>query len=247
MKIQFNVNGYEIEASYREEEIENIFKPFLIQLNELYEQKHRRIVAFFAAPAGAGKTTLLCMLEKLALEMNLSFQGIGMDGFHHYQDYLESHFISRENHFIKMSEVKGCPETFDIVKLKKKIHELHTQDRVLWPYYDRPSHNPIEDQIVVSKNIVLIEGNYLLLDQPLWRDLIKECDYAVFMKCDRFFLKPRLVARKARNCDLKQAEAFVERSDMFNVDLVLKYPLLAQEVWSFDQEGIHLDEKNTIV
>ena len=41
-------------------------------------------------------------------------QTIGMDGFHHYQDYLLSHETIRDGKTIKMVEIKGAPITFDL-------------------------------------------------------------------------------------------------------------------------------------
>ena len=63
-----------------------------------------------------------------------------------------------------MKEVKGCPETFDIEKLKNKIAQLKKED-TKWPVYDRTIHDVIEDAVTVERQIVLVEGNWLLLNE----------------------------------------------------------------------------------
>ena len=88
METTFLVNGYEVNAEYQESEINEIFLPLLKRCQSISEQKKQRVIVFLAAPPGAGKTTLLCFLEQLAHEHHISFQGIGLDGFHRYQDYL---------------------------------------------------------------------------------------------------------------------------------------------------------------
>ena len=76
-----------------------------------------------AAPPGAGKSTLLDFLEYLSKNTDgvKEIQTIGMDGFHHYQDYLLSHETVRDGKTIKMVEIKGAPITFDLDALSKRV------------------------------------------------------------------------------------------------------------------------------
>ena len=96
----------------------------------------------------------------------------------------------------------------------------------MWPFYDRRLHDVQMDAIEVNTPIVLLEGNYLLLDAPKWRDL--KCDYSVFITADEEFLRKRLVERKSRGgASLQEAEAFYERCDGPNVRLCLENSLPA--------------------
>lgn len=237
METTFLVNGYEVNAEYQESEINGIFLPLLKRCQILSEQKKQRVIVFLAAPPGAGKTTLLCFLEQLAHAHHISFQGIGLDGFHRYQDYLKSHKIERDGQMISMVEVKGCPETFDEKKAQRKIQELLEKKEVLWPYYDRVLHDPKEDQIQVNADIVMIEGNYLLLDEENWRELKNLCDYSIFVECDYEFLKNRLIGRKAQNTPYDEAVAFVEKSDKRNAYRILEHRLKSDETWHLDERG----------
>lgn len=48
-----------------------------------------------AAPPGTGKSTLVSFLEHLAKSVipDKRVQAVGMDGFHHRQDYLLTHTV----------------------------------------------------------------------------------------------------------------------------------------------------------
>ena len=91
-----------------------------------------------------------------------------------------------------------------------------------WPYYDRNLHDPVDDAIQVDKNIVVVEGNWLLLNEPVWCDLYKLADFTVFIDTDADFLKERLVNRKIRGgVSEEDAIAFYDSSDAINVNKVL--------------------------
>ena len=42
----------------------------------------------------------------------------------------------------------------------------------------------IEDQLPVTAPIVLIEGNWLLFQEGLWRKLAGQADYTIFIKAE---------------------------------------------------------------
>ena len=161
------INGYDITAHYSDENINEIFTPLLKRLTEMQKQKNGRLLVMLAAPPGAGKSTLLDFLEYLSktTEGLKGIQTIGMDGFHHYQDYLLSHEIERDGQIIKMVEIKGAPITFDLKALTDRIKLVASGEKCGWPTYDRTLHNPVEDTIQIDSDIVLLEGNYLLLDE----------------------------------------------------------------------------------
>ena len=225
-----NINGLDIEAGYNEQDVAEIFVPLLKQLSELQKKKGRRILVMLAAPPGAGKSTLLSFLEKLSKETEgvEEIQTIGMDGFHRRQEYLTSHETVRDGKTIKMVEIKGAPETFDIELLEERIKKVASGEVCGWPIYDRTLHNPVDNVITISKDIVLLEGNYLLLDDDGWRDLKNYADFTISVVADEQLLRQRLVARKAQSChDLEAAKKFVDFSDMANVKVCLEKTMKA--------------------
>ena len=71
---------------------------------------------------------------------------------------------------------------------------------------------------------MILEGNYLLLDEPGWRELKDLADYTVLIRADKELLRTRLADRKAMGMATRQeAEKFVEFSDMRNVRTCLEH------------------------
>lgn len=213
------INGLETEAYFSEDNITNIFLPLLDKLVSLHSEKQKRIVCFIAAAPGTGKSTLVSFLEYLFRNHNktLKLQSLGMDGFHRCQDYLLTHTAMVDNKEIKMVDIKGNPITFDVDRLNYKLNELVTSKTLKWPVYDRTLHNPIEDKIEVDGDIILVEGNYLLLDYPKWNELTKSADYTIYIDADIDDLKDRLITRKAKSSlSYEEAVRFVNNSDLKN-------------------------------
>lgn len=220
---KFLVNSLEVNANYYEEDIENIFMPLLKQLTTMKKSNKERLLVYLVASPGVGKSTLASFLEFLSRnnEYTQELQAIGLDGFHYHQEYIKNNKAIVEGNEVPMAEVKGCPETFDLYKLKSKIKALKNQS-VRWPTYDRSLHDVVEDQILVTKDIVLIEGNWLLLDEDGWRELKEYCDYSIFIKAEETMLKDRLIQRKIKGGLSEEAAVnFYVKSDSKNVKRVL--------------------------
>ncbi len=240
MEYYVNINGIDVKASYSEESVNNIFYPLLREFTLMQKEKKRRVLVYLAAPPGAGKSTLGSFLQKLSEENSdlTDIQTIGMDGFHRRQEYLTTHNTMRDGKEIKMVEIKGAPITFDLDLLKDRIKKVLSGDKVGWPTYDRHLHNPTENAIIVEKSIVLLEGNYLLLDEDGWRDLRKYADYAISIKADAGMLRKRLVDRKIKSGNsADKAESFVDFSDMANVNLCLLKSQGADLELQLDESG----------
>lgn len=225
MEYKANINGIDIEAVYSQESIDGIFKPLLLKLSQMHDEKKKRILVMLAAPPGAGKSTLVSFLEELSKEIipGKKLQAIGMDGFHRRQEYLLTHKIMVDGRELPMVDIKGAPVTFDSDALRCKIQEVCREKSCKWPIYDRLLHNPVEDAITVDGDIVLLEGNYLLADIDGFRDLSELADYAISISAEEELLRKRLIDRKEASGNTRQkAEKFVDFSDMANVRLCLQ-------------------------
>lgn len=224
MEYSANINGIEVTAFYSDKTVQEIFIPLLEHLAELHGEKQRRILVMLAAPPGAGKSTLVSFLEYLAKDVcpEKRLQAVGMDGFHRRQEVLVSHTVNVNGREIPMVNIKGAPVTFDLEGLRRKISELTEGHPCSWPRYDRLLHNPVEDAITIEADIVILEGNYLLLELDGWRELSDYADYTISLSADEELLRDRLVNRRiATGVEKEAAEAFVDFSDMTNVRLCL--------------------------
>lgn len=194
-RYEFCINGLTIRAEFCEEDRRQIFIPLLRRLTKLQSERGGRIAVFLAAPPAAGKSTLCRYLEHLShvLPDVAPVQAVGIDGFHYPQDYLDSHEIERGGKIISLKEIKGAPETYDVAKLKKFL-ENRNEENQLWPVYDRRIHNPVENALEIRENILLVEGNWLLLDEEPWRSL--SCDYSIFLRAGDANQLERIVVRK---------------------------------------------------
>lgn len=143
MKIELTVNGLNVQAQYHDEEIERVHKPLLRMLAALQTvSPQRRTVVFLCAPPGTGKSTLTTFWEYLAQQDPElpAIQTLPMDGFHHYNSWLDAH---------QLRPFKGAPETFDVAKLAENLCQVVEGD-CTWPQYDRQKHDPVEDALHVT-------------------------------------------------------------------------------------------------
>ncbi|EKT55365.1 nucleoside/nucleotide kinase family protein [Providencia burhodogranariea] len=235
MNVTLSVNGLSVPVSFSDDEIEQVHLPILKQFAELHKKsKNQRTIIFLSAPPGTGKSTLttfweyLCQHDEYSTMQLPSIQTLPMDGFHHYNDWLEAH---------QLKSLKGAPETFDIIKLAKNIKEICQKDGT-WPQYSRKLHNPIEHAITVTAPIVIIEGNWLLLNDPKWLALQPYCDLSIFIHAPEKLLTQRLIARKVQGgLSLEKAEAFYLSTDGPNVRKVLNESRPADLMLEMDERS----------
>ena len=240
------INGIEVAARYSDRAVNGIFVPLLEKLTGMQRAAGRRILVLFAAPPGAGKSTLASFLERLSRERAglCPVQAVGMDGFHRRQEYLLSHTTERDGKTIRMVEVKGAPVTFDLEKLLSAVRRVAAGETCGWPVYDRLLHNPVEDALTVDGEIVLLEGNYLLLDEEGWRDLAAYADYTVSVSAGEELLRDRLIDRKVHTGVAEDAAIrFVDYSDMPNVRLCLAKSVPADLRLRLDDSGDYRTEE----
>ncbi|MBQ7455760.1 MAG: nucleoside/nucleotide kinase family protein [Clostridia bacterium] len=232
MRCDMIVNGFPVRAEYEDGTVENVFRPLLRRWEAMRRERGGRLIVFLAAPPAAGKSTLAAFLQRLSGD---ALQAVGMDGFHYPQTYIETHTLPRGGQEVPMRSQKGAPDTFDVEKLDAALRALRAGD-VLWPAYDRKAHDVVENAVLVTAPIVLVEGNYLLLDAPVWRDLPR--DDAVFLQADEALLRPRLIARKMRGgLTQAEAEAYYEACDGPNARLVLERSLPADVTLRLTENG----------
>ncbi len=230
MKFQITVNGRNVDAFFSVSNTEEIFLPLLRLLTKLQREKRRRIIVMLAAPPAAGKSTLALFLEQLSRsEPGLTpAAAVGMDGFHRYAKELSETTTVRDGRELTLREIKGAPVTFDLPRLENAIRRLAAEPSCRWPLYDRTIHDPIEDALLITEDIVILEGNYFLLDEAGWRELHFLADYTVKILAEEQDLRERLVQRKAASgISRAEAEHFVEFSDLRNVREVMAHFLPA--------------------
>ncbi|MGO4573463.1 hypothetical protein [Microvirga sp. 2TAF3] len=155
------------------------------------QPKNTRLLVAVAGPPGSGKSTFA---QQLVGRLNRSDPGraavLPMDGYH-YDDGLlkELGRLSR----------KGAPDTFDVDGLRHMLVRLRdkTESAVAVPVFDRDIEIARAGArlIPASTDIVVVEGNYLLLRQPPWAGLRPFFDLAILVEVSEEILRQRLTAR----------------------------------------------------
>lgn len=215
--LSFLVNGLEIQATFDRRDRDRIYLPLLRRLTALQRAKNRRIAVFLAAPPAAGKSTLCLYLEKLARETEgvAPVQAVGIDGFHYPQTYLERHQIQRNGETLPLARIKGAPETYDVAALAACLSRLNLPGQ-RWPAYDRRIHDPVPNAVEIREEILIVEGNWLMLDEAPWKQL--SCDYSIFLRAGDDSQLERIVQRKMMGgYDEAAARRFVRENDAPNI------------------------------
>lgn len=178
----------------------------------------RRVIAVVGAP-GSGKSTLAAQLvtelENAAL--------VPMDGFH-----LDDRLLQEDG----LLPLKGAPETFDAAGCVALIARLRAGGEVVHPVFDRSRELAIAGagRVAAGTRLVVVEGNYLLLDRAPWREMAGLWDLSVMLDVPMEELRRRLSARwQALGKDPARIKAHLQ-NDLANAETVLRQSLPADLV-----------------
>jgi pantothenate kinase len=185
----------------------------------------RRILLGITGPPGAGKSTLAgALAATIAERRGPGFAVVApLDGFHLSNETLER---------LGLLPVKGAPQTFDAEAFVGSLRRLRDEPRVTvpWPDFDRAAEKTVPGAISIgpAADLVITEGNYLLLEQPWWRELRGLLDEVWYVDAPRDVLRRRLIDRQlAGGRSEEDALRHVVESDLRNAELVARTRRLA--------------------
>ncbi|RFU30152.1 hypothetical protein B7463_g6188, partial [Scytalidium lignicola] len=208
------------------------------RLTKLLEQNppssHRRLLIALAGTPGSGKSTI-----SAALAQTCKANGTGniailpMDGFHYPKSQLLKLEISGVENVLRR---RGAPFTFnaeafiDLVKRLRQTPVTDTDNPSLSfhaPSFDHKIKDPIENDIYIpsSQRIIILEGNYLLLDEHPWNEIQDLVDETWFVSISRETAKKRLIKRHIMagiESTIEAAAVRVEDNDLLNGDLITR-------------------------
>lgn len=174
----------------------------------------RRILGIAGAP-GAGKSTLA---EQLTTALAGRAVYVPMDGFHLAQAELER---------LGAASRKGAIDTFDVAGYLALLRRLRSSEPCVYaPAFRRDLEEPIAGAIPVPSSVPLVitEGNYLLVGEGQWAEIVELLDEAWHVELDDETRLARLVARHAAHGKpAEQARAWAYGSDQRNAEVVLAY------------------------
>ena len=182
-----------------------------------------------AGPPASGKSTFA---EKLSLQINQQSQEsvsevIPMDGFH-----LDNTTLDK----LQLRHRKGAENTFDSIGFTKMIRDLHSSNEAISiPLFDRAKDATVPNAKTISPEtqILIIEGNYLLLITEPWSQVHGNYDYKIFLNPDIGTVKKRLIDRWLENgYNLEDAKQRALSNDIPNAEVVLEHSVEADLVIS---------------
>lgn len=162
----------------------------LVAITGSLDPGERRLVAI-VGPPGGGKSTFA---EALEAAIDAAHPGaaaiLPMDGYHYDDEVL----VPRG-----WRPRKGAPHTFDVGGLAAMLRRLRCNDEpeVAVPRFDRAIEIARAGARVIPQSVrlVIVEGNWLLLDDGPWPVLAPLFDLTAMLRADEAELRRRLRAR----------------------------------------------------
>lgn len=179
-----------------------------------------RLILALAGPPAAGKSTLAAHLcAAIAARIGPGAAEVApMDGFH-----LDDAILNAKG----WRPRKGAPWTFDVAGFGDLLARLRAGGPapVYAPVFDRGvefSRNAARE-FGPEVRVVVVEGNYLLLDDAPWDALAAHFDLTASIAADEALLRARLIRRwRDHGLSPEAALARAEENDLPNARLVLR-------------------------
>ena len=177
----------------------------------------KTFVGIVGAPC-SGKSTISKQLIKILNKDSNIASLLSMDGFHY-----DNKILKNKN----MLDKKGSYKSFDVIGFLSCIKVLkQAKYNISVPIFDRKKDITIANTKIIKKNtkIVLIEGNYLLLNKKYWQKISSFLDISIFLDVDMKTLKQRAINRWIYyGLKQKEAKKRVINNDMKNTKIMRKY------------------------
>lgn len=184
--------------------------------DELFVSGQRVLIGIVGGP-GVGKSTLAAGVVKA---LNLLHPGraalVPMDGFHMRQIKLKVLGFEAE---------KGAPHSFEAEAFADFLKLLKTAKKpISGPTYSRKVEDVVPNgfSVAAGATILVVEGNYLLLDAVHWRQARELLDLSIFIDLPRDLVRARLLKRHAEHGLFSEERniAHVDNVDLVNFDVI---------------------------
>lgn len=185
------------------------------------QRRGHRFVVAIAGPPAAGKSTVADALVK---ELGSRAGLLGMDAFH-YDDTILSHRGHRSR--------KGAPHTFDVAGYQRMLRAVRNEHDVdiTVPIFDRTLELSRGSASIIraDQDVVVTEGNYLLLDEAPWSELRSHFDLTVWLDVPLERIEQRIRERwLSHGLSTAEAKERAAENDLPNAVLVQERSVTAQ-------------------
>ncbi|PTB42700.1 hypothetical protein M441DRAFT_57379 [Trichoderma asperellum CBS 433.97] len=157
-----------------------------------------RLIIAIAGPPGSGKTTIANQVSNIINSLPSKRPKtivISADGFH-----LPLATLRKLPNASEALARRGAPWTFDGHAAVSFIRKLKTNSRrqlVLAPTFDHAIKDPVADGLLIEADvdICILEGNYLLCDEPPWDEIAGLVDDKWFVHVEPDLACTRVASR----------------------------------------------------
>lgn len=176
-----------------------------------------RVVVILAGPPGSGKSTIAArVVSRLNASSTTPFAALlPMDGFHLPRATLDALPNSAEAY-----ARRGASWTFDSASVLSLVRVLYSSryspsETILAPSFDHALKDPVASGIKIGPDIkfIILEGNYLLLDEEPWRGIKDLVDDAWFVDVDPELARTRIAKRHIKSGIEHTWESAVRRAE----------------------------------
>ena len=171
-----------------------------------------------AGAPGSGKSSLA---EALKARLGKLLAVVPLDGYHYYRSELDTMEDPSEAHLRR-----GAPFTFNSTRFVNDLIQARRAGEGDFPSFDHHVGDPVEADIRLSRSqpIVLVEGNYVLLDTEPWCQLREKVfDETWFLDVPVSECNRRVGERHVKvGLTQEQAQLRIETNDGINAELIAK-------------------------
>ncbi|KAJ1412494.1 hypothetical protein B484DRAFT_316445, partial [Ochromonadaceae sp. CCMP2298] len=124
---------------------------------------------------------------------------VPMDGYHFSKRHMGERFQGAE--LERAILLRGSPPSFDAEAFVSALTQLRVSGSGRFPSFAHGTGDPVQDEIEVRKQheVVIVEGNYLLLDIPPWDAIAPLLHVSVFIECGIEEIERRVYMRHVGN------------------------------------------------
>lgn len=177
----------------------------------------QRLMVGIAGAPGSGKSTLASNLALALKARGETAVVVPMDGFHFDDSVLEAR--GHRNR-------KGAPWTFDVAGLEVLLKRIRAREPdIAIPVFDRHMELSRNAAAIVNATdkFIIVEGNYLLLNEAPWDRLRMLFDVTAFLDEPASVIEQRLLSRISEHGhDAAYARNWIASNDLPNARIVIE-------------------------